>query len=1006
MLLCQVVSAQPEQFFFGRLTDQDGLPNNGVRKVIQSRDGLLWIACTNGLARYDGYKVKVYRNDPSDSTTISANLIVNLYEDSRNRLWVSSTGHGISLSDPLKSSYRKLQLSNDTILNHAMNVREIAEDSTHLIWMLTNEGLFLIREEREIFTSVDAAKIFPLTPCDFPPFSTTILTSRDGTMWVGTREGLYRMDTKNQKVYCPQQFNGLPAYGINALGYDRLGRLWVSCNQKNDRLYFEDTPNHFKSFTGIPFDTTFRDAEFAFDLDNRLWVSVFGDQVYGYDFRDSTLFLQSSLNPEIGHERFYRNPFVDSSGMVWLLAEGLYYYPYPKGFRHYKHPYTFHQSNSEIFISKDAYWFAYREKGLVRIDKKTNERVHMSSEQEGKAFLPEDLIVGILELHNGHTMLVCFNVIIILDKEANIIAQHEIVGTNRSALQDSKSRIWIGGISGLHLFSEELGVIKSYKLPSVLNDNRNFIQAMAEDKHGNIWFVSDNKGVAQLNPETEEIRHFLQRYGDTNSLPSNSVNDILIDPQNFIWLATDNGLVQMDPATEKMISINYKEGLASNYISSIVQDDVGIIWLATQSGISSFNPNTQQIVNYNRADGLNNGVYYDRAKHITADGIIYFGGMNGVDYFNPHQLRSNPTSPKLKLVSFNSIHHGLTASHLSTDDVRLSYNDDLIEIEFTGIHYSDQTSVQYMYKLEPLHEDWIQLGDQHTVLFSNLKPGKYVFHAKAVTADEVSSKADLVIPIYVSPPFYQTAWFRLLMLALIGGAIFWYIKYRETMAENRQKKESEISRQILELEKRALQAQMNPHFIYNSMNSIQQFIIVHDVEGAMKYLTRFSRILRTVLNMSAQSRIPLYEEIKLIEDYLELENMRFPNKFTYEIKVSPELNIHSAEIPPFFIQPQVENAIRHGLLKKSTPGHLSVEIKKDGEHLMIIVEDNGIGRVASQQMKYTDSKTHVSKGLSIVEERLRHMGSTNGHQPFKITDLYDRMQQPLGTRVEITLPMD
>ena len=226
------------------------------------------------------------------------------------------------------------------------------------------------------------------------------------------------------------------------------------------------------------------------------------------------------------------------------------------------------------------------------------------------------------------------------------------------------------------------------------------------------------------------------------------------------------------------------------------------------------------------------------------------------------------------------------------------------------------------------------------------------------------------------------------------------------MVENRQKKESDISRQIMELEKRALQAQMNPHFIYNSMNSIQQFIIVHDVEGAMKYLTRFSRILRTVLNMSAQSRIPLYEEIKLIEDYLELENMRFPDKFTYEIIVAPELNIHSAEIPPFFIQPQVENAIRHGLLKKSTSGHLSVEIKKDGESLLIIVEDNGIGRVASQQLKYADAKTHVSKGLSIVEERLRHMHSTNGHQPFKITDLYDPAKQPLGTRVEITLPMD
>jgi LytS/YehU family sensor histidine kinase len=214
-----------------------------------------------------------------------------------------------------------------------------------------------------------------------------------------------------------------------------------------------------------------------------------------------------------------------------------------------------------------------------------------------------------------------------------------------------------------------------------------------------------------------------------------------------------------------------------------------------------------------------------------------------------------------------------------------------------------------------------------------------------------------------------------------------------------------VSRKITELEKRALQAQMNPHFIYNCMNSIQQFMVVHDFEGAMKYLTRFSRILRAVLNMSAQSRVSLTDEIKLIEDYLELENMRFPNKFSYRIDVDPKLNVHTVEIPPFFIQPQVENAIRHGLLRKEGGGELVLRIAQEGTYLKVAVEDNGIGRRASMAVRI-DETHRESKGLSIVEERLSHLHQANGIHPLTITDLYDTANNPAGTRVEVYLPLD
>ncbi|HZV70551.1 MAG TPA: two-component regulator propeller domain-containing protein [Saprospiraceae bacterium] len=1011
ILACRVfpLFSQTDQIDFNRFSDQQGLPNNLVRLIYQDREGVLWIGGFNGLVRYDGYSMKSYRHNIRDSTSLSGSVILAIYEDSRGRLWIGSHGKGVDVSTQDKSSFSRVHLLYDTTGTKGLNVLDITEDSLGQLWMATSEGLILVKEDKRGFLPIELKKTMgDAFNCDFPVHPTTLMTGKDGKIWIGAQNGLYVWDESNHTLLCPEDFDGLAPGPVEGISYDRLGRVWIGCPRKHSRLFYEDeTTGKFKSFNGIPFDTSFRGGAFTFDLDNRIWVSVFGDQLYGYDFRDSSVFLRSSQNSDIGLERFIRVPYVDLSGKVWLPCEALYTYSYPKGFRSYHHPYNFPQDVNCFFETVDYFWIGYREQGLVRLSKKNGETELFSSTLKGKFYIPSDLIVNIRQLKNGHLMLAGFDTIMVMDTMGLMLHSYRVAGTNRYIFQDSKDRIWVGSIGGLHLFSEKKGILKTY-IPSELNgDARSFIQGITEDKDGNIWFASGLKGLTKLDPDTGLMMEFRPAEGDTSSLPSVVIQDLVFDQNNMLWLATDVALVSFDPVTFRIKSYDSSFGIASDYISSVVSSRDGMIWVSTLSGISSFDPVTHQFVNYSSIDGLSNTDYAHRSRYYGRDGTIYFGGKNGVDYFNPSRLRLNPTVPVMGLVSFNAVNKGITKSYTPADGVvRLSYDDDLVEIEFTGIHFSDQKEIKYMYRMDPIHDDWIDIGFQHSVLFSNLKPGDYIFRARAMTPDNIMSKEDLVIRIYIAPPFYQTSWFRILILMIIAGMIFYYIKYRELNISRKQKRESEINRKITELEKRALQAQMNPHFIYNSMNSIQQFMILHDVEGAMKYLTKFSRILRTVLNMSSQNTIPLSEEIKLIEDYLELENMRFPNKFTYAIIVSPELNIHSIEIPPFFIQPQVENAIRHGLLKKPSPGHLVIEIKSDSRHLLIRVEDNGIGREASMAAKYQDALSHDSKGLSIVEERLKHLHSDDSHLPFRIVDLYDPSHNPAGTRVDISLPID
>jgi ligand-binding sensor domain-containing protein len=1004
--------AQTETIRFKRFSDEEGLPNNLFKEVMQDKMGIFWMAGLDGLARYDGYVVREYRHSHMDSASLSGNNITSIYEDTKGRLWIGLMGLGLNVSNGTKTSFQSVHFPMSSKELSSATIRDITQDSQGRMWIASEIGLYIIREDSGRFHA-ELYKDSMASEADMIAFekSEVLYTDDDGKIWIGTSTGLCMIDPKYHWTFYPKDFQGLPARSIHDIQLDRENQLWVSCRGDGPRLYFVSTINamNFTTFDKIPFRSAGGDLHFTFDLDNRLWALVFGDQAYGFDFRDSSVFLQSAINSEIRHERFFRKPFVDNSGDTWLPCEGFYIYPFPKGFKTYTHPYAFHQSNTCIYGTGDFLWMAYREKGLVRIDQSSGSTTIFSSVEEADKPIPVDHVQDILKVRSGNMILVGFGNVAVMGPGNNIFASYTVGGTNRAAFEDSAGRIWIGGYSGLHLFSETQGVIKTYTVPSENANQGQFIQTIVEDRKGNIWFASDLHGLTMLNPVSGVIRQFMPVKGDSHSLPSISVLDIAVDQNNLLWLATDVALVRFDPENFSMTLYDRSDGLANDYISAILCVPGGLVWASTHEGISSFDPSSEQFVNYSKGDGLANFSYYTRSKFLAENGLIYFGGKNGVDFFNPASLRINPTAPRMVLtgLAINTNQRMVDPSITEGGGtLSLSYKDDLLEIQIAGIHDADQVEVKYRYKLEGLHDDWIDLGGQRAITFSGLPPGDYVFKAEAISGDGVWCEDELTIPIHVAPPFYATAWFSLISILLLLALLYAVIRYRERTIKKKDKLEAEVNRKIVELERRALQAQMNPHFIYNSMNSIQQFMIMHDMEGAMKYLTKFSRILRTVLTISAQNRIPLADEIILIRDYLELENMRFPDKFTYDIHVSPDINIHTVEIPPFFIQPQVENAIRHGLLKKTTPGHLQIEIRVKGAHLHIVVEDNGIGRDAAREAKFRDAVVNESKGLAIVEERLSHLHSTNGFKPFNIVDLYDTSNQPSGTRVEIVLPID
>jgi LytS/YehU family sensor histidine kinase len=318
------------------------------------------------------------------------------------------------------------------------------------------------------------------------------------------------------------------------------------------------------------------------------------------------------------------------------------------------------------------------------------------------------------------------------------------------------------------------------------------------------------------------------------------------------------------------------------------------------------------------------------------------------------------------------------------------------------------------YSLTAAQPAWQEIGGGSTINFSEISPGNYTFMLKAQNGDGVWNENALAFTLIVRPPFWRTWWFMVFILINAGAIAYTAVRMRikQIMKEDRLRSEKEILKSELEkemagLEMSALRSQMNPHFIFNCLNSINRFILVNDNDTASEYLTKFSRLIRLVLDNSRNEKISLKKELETVNLYLEMEKLRFIDKFDFLINVKPELQTENLLIQPMLIQPYAENAIWHGLLPKAKGGRLTISIEEQNNQLIVLIRDNGIGRKKAMELKARQLVNQKSHGMKITAKRLEMLNEKlNAQSSVSITDLYDVDNQASGTLVELTLPID
>jgi ligand-binding sensor domain-containing protein len=991
--------SQEETIVFEFFDEDAGLPDNAIFEVFQDRSGVMWFGSDNGLMRYDGFDFKTFRYEFNNPNGLVSNKVRSIDEDEQGRLWVGTANAGMSYTDPYKRGFNTLSLTGD-VKTISSSIYDVEIDREQRLWIAGNKGLQIFREIDGQFLLDSIPRFASLTSATIDSMKPKIcFLDQTNKMWIGTEMGICFIDLTNSKYIGPQSDSRFSTNEVDDVKADQNGTVWFSVKNKGPRFaYFSEAAQKPIEFDQLQIASASGRLHFTFDKDNRLWAAAFGDRLYGWDFRDSMLFLDSKKNSNVVQERFIRRPFVDETGNVWVPSLGFFKYNYSRGFKNYLHPFDFSQSSTAIYVDDENMWLAYREQGMVHI--MGEQAVQYSRDQKQSHRIPTNLMREIIRLKDGRLLATGLSNLCIIDEKNQTIKSTRLNGISRGVLQDSRDDIYVGGFDGLVKIDLNGQIVKTYTLPPYLGERRNFIQGVVEDENGNIWFGSQIMGLAMLNPTTQEIKRFMPQNTAT-SLHTTKIVDLCMGPNNVLWIGTDLGLVMMDIDKEEFTTHTSQDGLVNDFICAVLVGDNGKVYTSTLGGISEFDPATLEFINYDQTDGLLNRSYYDRSKHIH-NGIIYFGGNKGLDYFDPLDIRPpySELEPQFMRIKVNNTLQIPIDSLRNMKELSLKHSDDLLELEFGATHYIREEKITYEYKMPELVEDWISLSDQRRILFSDLASGSYQLRIRARRQNKASISEELQLDIAVETPFWETPWFRLCVLALLVIGIFGWIRYREVQITVKEKRESQIKQTILQLEKKALLAQMNPHFIFNSMNAIQQFMGEQNYENAMRYLTKFSRLLRQVLKNSEADYIPIDDEIQLINNYLQLEDLRFTDRFEHSVHISPSLDVGSIMIPPFLIQPHVARAVQQSLSDKEGVGKVKLTITRVKNLIRVLIEDNG-PEVESQGVN--DRSGNGADGISIVEERLKLVNNDLGTQKVNTEILKDYEGTYTGRRVELLI---
>lgn len=965
-----------QQPYMWQLTDEDGLPSMEVFSILQDKHGFLWAGTDNGICRYDGVRFKTYYHPKQRGKAFS-----HLQQDAIGRIWCVNFAGQIFI---VENDSLKLYEPFERIQKNGFPSLQIIGNE---VWIIaSNQSLWYAHYNDTVLHQFkDLPKGGYLLTLAGNPMSNTLMVNGDSIYVIQKHKRIQTfakkydglMDAPNMKAFL--QFS-IGKTSIKIDGYNQNN--WKEINTQSLQyvrarvIKLQETgPNEYwlLTYDGAHLFTIDHNSKCALvlsllkgnavsdvlkDREGNYWFTTLKNGIMAMPSKN--VWLLNTSNSSLPDNRVTRIESIENGNLVIGTGQG-----YLNQFN----------PNTESIGTTLKLNNTQQDIELLQYNPRT-----------------QKLMVLNADLYAVNQKLTQFKI------EPSLSAVKHISYDNwgNALVSNAASCMFIpssiGNQSPYCQLYPAKSMFNSYKAYVFRNQRSNCNLINSYDT--SIW-IAFTDGV------------YIYRNGKHHVLTSSTGDTIFAtylhkDPHNTIWISTVQQGVFAFKNGKQVKHLTTKDGLISNHIRKI-KTSVNNLWIVTDKGVQGYQSSTGKFSLFAKADGL---VTTDVLDIFVKGQTVYLATTKGLQWFNETASFVNTTPPLVHIQSVLA-NDQFALSAAST----LDYSQNNIAFTIAGIALESRGAFTYWYRLNGLDSNWKKAAsNENNIRFVSVPPGQYTFEVTAINEDGIRSLAPARFDFTIATPYWQRWWFITLMLIsiIVFVSFVFLLRMKQIAKRNKlqaDKKELEMALRTSQLS--ALKVQMNPHFIFNALNSIQDYILTNEKKLANSYLGKFSDLMRIYLDMSNQTQVLLSAELKAMHLYLELEAMRFEDNFEYTLHVSEQLVPDDIQIPAMIIQPYIENALKHGLLHKRTDRKLSIWFKEYTERTIVCeILDNGIGRKQSRELNAIRNKSYTSFATHATEKRLALL-NIGLNDPIGITydDLVHHDGQAAGTRVVITIPI-
>lgn len=834
--------SQPRNLKFYHIGIREGLSHSNVRGIMQDSQGFMWFASHDGLNKYDGYKFTVYKNIPSDSSSLAHSGLWRIIEDRRGNIWVCTWGGGLNMFD--RKTEKFIHYKHDKNNNNSISddfVYCVLEDHEGKIWIGTiNGGLNVLDVNTNTITRFQYNEKDPSSIGNNE--IREIYEDKDHNIWVATGYGglnLFNRNTQTFKRFTHDLSDpkSISSNSIRAILEDRQGNLWLGTYGSGLDL-FDRTTGEFVNFRHDPSNANSL-AHNAIqsvkeDDEGNLWIgtengglSIFNPGNHTFVNYVHDVIDRSSIN-----DNSIYTIFKDTRGNMWIgtFNGGVNLVSKDVKFQHHRHTSSPHSLSNDLVLSiyedsKENLWIGTDGGGLNKLDRATGRFTHYKHRKGNPASICGDYVIDVTEDHKGNIWLGTWgDGVTMFNPEKNIYKHFKNDPSDVSSLvsnnvwrvfEDSEKNIWIGTYGGglvLYNPSSEKFTTFAFDQNDPESLSLNNVYFITEDSRGYLWIGTDGGGVNRLDRKTGKFKRYMHD-PSKNSLSHNRVISIHEDKQGDLWIATNQGLNHLDIETDHFTVYEIKDGFPGDAMLGILEAADGNLWVSTNKGVSRFNPANGQIQNFTAADGIQPGDH-SQAFCKSKSGAMYFGGKGGFSEFFPDKITVSNIEYPLVLTGFEIFNKPVTVSAAEKSgvvltepvskckEITLSYKHSVFSFQFASLNYTNPERRLYSYKLDGFDPEWNSISETRSATYTNLDPGVYTFMVKAVNGDGKLSSNTTEIEITITPPFWNTWWFKTIFTFLaISGLVGFYLIRIGSVKEQKKILENLVEQRTASLEK-------------------------------------------------------------------------------------------------------------------------------------------------------------------------------------------------------------